>query len=388
MTTTLARAFSGLFSGLYTKALARPIVHKGELLSVQRLRGIAVLMVLVVHVEDVSRVMLGWMGEHSAYTRHLGYSAADMFFVISGFIMAYITFTRPFDARSWAMSRFIRIYPMYLMFSLLVMLLWLYDSRMTMGTGVQTWPRVLISLTGMPQADLPLLFVGWTVEHEIAFYTIVFLTAHFLGREKLFAVMLSLSALAVARWLYQQATGTAVWDWHLASPYMIQFTLGVLIFRSWDRLFRLGWKLPLAFGAVFLVVGMLFAESGRINQEPMLRVVSFGLAYSGLLIAVLNRERVQQAQGIVPTHRDALVWIGDASYSIYLTHPFILGAFGKLFPLMNLSGAGKWGAVLAAIAATLVAGLVTHVLLERQVMELGRWLSKPKRRAVPAGALR
>lgn len=381
MTTTISQTVGGI----YTRALARPVVHKGELLSVQRLRGVAVLMVLIVHVEDVSRHLAGWGGVHSAYTRHLGYSAADMFFVISGFIMAYITFTRPFDARSWAISRFIRIYPMYVLFSLLVMVMWLRDPRMTMGTGEQTWSRVLVSLAGLPQADLPLLFVGWTVEHEIVFYTVVFLTARFLGRDRLFLVMALLSSLAIARWLLQQLNGTELWDAHLASLYMLQFTMGVFIFRWRDRLCSFGWRLPLVFGAGCLLGGIVFAESGTINHEPMVRVVWFGLAYSGLLVAMLTRERARRASGLVEQHRDPLVWIGDASYSIYLTHPFVLGASGKLFPLLPVSIVGQWTAVAAAAAATLVVGLATHVLLERQVMELGRWLSRPRRPAVATG---
>jgi exopolysaccharide production protein ExoZ len=381
MTTTLAR----VFGGLYIKALARPVVHKGELLSVQRLRGVAVLMVLIVHVEDVSRHLVGWARVHSAYTERLGYSAADMFFVISGFIMAYITFTRPFDARSWAISRFIRIYPMYVLFSLLVMLLWLHDPRMTMGTGEQSWPRILMSLAGLPQAELPLLFVGWTVEHEVVFYTVVFMTSTLLGRDRLYLVMAVLSALAVARWLFQLASGIEVWDFHLASPYMIQFTLGVFVFRWRDRLYLLGWRAPLVFGAVFLLIGIVVAESGRINHEPMRRVLAFGLAYGGLLVAMLNLERIRRARGLFEQRRDPLVWIGDASYSIYLTHPFVLGAYGKLFPLLAVSTIGQWSAVAVAGATTLVVGLATHVLLERQVMDLGRWLSKPRRPSAQLG---
>jgi exopolysaccharide production protein ExoZ len=377
MSTLLVRTMSGL----YSQALARPVIHKGELLSVQRLRGIAVLMVIIVHVEDVARHLPGWGGVHSLYSRHLGYSAADLFFVISGFIMAYITFSRPFDPRAWAISRFIRIYPMYVLFSLMVMLLWLHDPRMTMGTGEQSWPRVLISLTGMPQADLPLLFVGWTVEHEVVFYTVVFMTATFLGRNRLTLVMGVLSALAVARWGLQQSTGVVIWDWHLASPYMIQFTLGVLIHRYWDRLQALGWKRPLAMAILPLTAAILYSESGSINEEPMRRVVLFGAAYSLLLLAVLNREREQRAAGCVWLRRDALVWMGDVSYSIYLTHPFVLGAFGKLFPFVGTSVAAQWSAIALAAVVTLLVGIVTHVLLERQVMELGRWLSRPRVRS-------
>ncbi|HYF20669.1 MAG TPA: acyltransferase [Ramlibacter sp.] len=363
------------FAAAYAQALARPVVHKGELLSVQRLRGLAVILVLIVHVEDVARHLAGWAGVQSAYTLRLGYSAADLFFVISGFIMAYITFARPFDARSWAISRFIRIYPMYVLFSGLVAALWLYDPRMTMGTGEQTWSRVLASLAGLPQADLPLLFVGWTVEHEIVFYSLVFFTALWLGRERLVPVMLALSALAIARWVLQLTTGIEVWDWHLASPYLIQFTLGVLVYRYWPSLVRLGWIWPLAFCAVFLVLGMLFAQSGTVLDVPMSRVVLFGLAYAGLLLAVLNHERQARDAGYEAQRRDAMVWMGDASYSIYLSHPFVLGAFGKLFPLVGTSALSQWGAIAAAALTTLAVGLLTHVLLERQVMELGRYLS-------------
>jgi exopolysaccharide production protein ExoZ len=382
MSTLLVRTMSGL----YSQALARPVIHKGELLSVQRLRGIAVLMVIIVHVEDVARHLPGWDNVHSLYSRHLGYSAADLFFVISGFIMAYITFSRPFHPRAWAISRFIRIYPMYVLFSLMVMLLWLHDPRMTMGTGEQSWPRVLISLTGMPQANLPLLFVGWTVEHEVVFYTVVFMTATFLGRNRLTLVMGVLSALAVARWGLQQSTGVVIWDWHLASPYMIQFTLGVFIHRYWDRLQALGWKRPLAMAILPLTAAILFSESGAINEEPMRRVVLFGAAYSLLLLAVLNREREQRAAGRVWLRRDALVWMGDVSYSIYLTHPFVLGAFGKLFPFVGTSVAAQWSAIALAAVVTLLVGIVTHVLLERQVMELGRWLSRPRRVQIGAEA--
>ena len=191
--------------------------------------------------------------------------------------------------------------------------------------------------------------------------------------------MLGLSALAIARWALQMTTGIELWDWHLASPYLIQFTLGVLMFRNWERLVCLGWKWPLAFSTVFLVLAMLFAHSGTINREPMSRVVLFGLAYAGLLLAVLNHERQARDAGHQARRRDALVWMGDASYSIYLTHPFVLGAFGKLFPLVGPSPWSQWGAIASAALVTLTVGLLTHVLLERQVMELGRWLSHSTR---------
>lgn len=76
-------------------------------------------MVFFVHLEDMAKHFPGWESVNSFYALRLGYSAPDLFFVISGFIMAYITFSRPFNARIWAISRVFRIYPMYILFSAL-----------------------------------------------------------------------------------------------------------------------------------------------------------------------------------------------------------------------------------------------------------------------------
>lgn len=364
--------------GMAARARARPGVHKSELLGVQRLRGLAVLMVVLVHIEDAARHLPGLAGFESWFARHLGYSAVDLFFVISGFIMAYITFTRPFEPRGWLISRVIRIYPMYLLFTGMAAALWVMNPAMTMGSGEQNWGRVLLSLAGWPQAELPLLFVGWTIEHEIVFYSVVFATACLLGRERLLPVMLVLSALALLRQAVQAGTGTVIWDLHLASPYILQFTLGVLVFHFGERLPALGWKLPAALGLLLLGLGSVFAEAGPINDEPMSRIVLFGLAWSAILVAVLNHERGLRAAGRMPTTRDGLVQLGDASYSLYLSHLFVLGASGKVFAHLGEDALTRLLAVAVAAGLTFAVGILTHLLVERQVIELGRVLSRPR----------
>lgn len=64
---------------------------------------------------------------------------------------------------------------------------------MTMGSGKQSWTSVLLSFAGFPQAGSPLLSVGCTIQHEIVFYVIIFLTALYLGHEKLPWVMCAFS---------------------------------------------------------------------------------------------------------------------------------------------------------------------------------------------------
>lgn len=364
------------FVGIYSRALATPVVHKGELLSVQRLRGLAVLMVLVFHVEDIARKLPGWEHVHTTYSALVGYSAPDMFFVISGFIMSYITFTTRFEPRRWLLSRFFRIFPMYVFFTGLVLVLWLYNPAMTMGSGAHDWGSIARSLLMLPQAGLPLLFVGWTVEHELVFYATVFLVARFLPVQWLYGVMLTLSVLALGKWLLQQHAGIQFWDYHILSLYMIQFTIGAFIYRFWTQAEVLGWKLPLLLSAIFLGLGMRYAESGLINEELPARVLSFGFAYGMLLLALLNLEKSQRDAGRQWQKRDWLVWCGDASYSIYLSHPFVLALFGKLYPHLHLSdGLAMVVAILSGLTVVAV-GMVTHILLEKPVIEIGKRLSK------------
>jgi peptidoglycan/LPS O-acetylase OafA/YrhL len=359
------------------ETLAHSPVHRNELLCVQRLRGVAVLMVLLVHIEDVAHRLPGWSGFHSFYATHVGYSGPDMFFVISGFIMSYITFGTRFDRRSWLIGRVVRIYPLYMLFTALVVGLWLYDPAMTMGSGEQDWASVTRSVLIVPQAGLPLLFVGWTVEHEIVFYAIVFLTASFLSLNWLVRVLVILALGAFAKWVVAHAYGIDFWDYHLLSLYMAQFAMGALVYRYREFAVRLGWRSPVACAVVLFSVGVAFAESGAINMEQPLRVLAFGGAYSLLLLGLLNHERGLREQGRMPTRRSALVTVGDASYSLYLSHPFVLAVFGKVFLFLAPTGwaAALW-IVLAALT-TLATGVAVHVLLERPLIALGkRWTQK------------
>ena len=377
MSSVQLTAFFREFANVYGKALAKPLVHKGELLSVQRLRGLAVLMVLVVHVEDIAGKLPGWAGYHSLYSLRIGYSAPDMFFVISGFIMSYITFNSRFEARRWLLSRFVRIVPMYVFFTSLVVVLWLYNPAMTMGSGVHDWGSVLKSLLMLPQAGLPLLFVGWTVEHELVFYATVFLVARFLPINWLAGVLLLLSSLALLKWALQASTGLQFWDFHILSLYMLQFTIGALVYRYWARAEVLGWRLPLLGALLALGLGAWLGESGTINQELPLRVLTFGTAYGLLLLAVLNAEKQQRDAGRMRASRDFMVKMGDASYSIYLSHPFVLALFGKLYPFLQPSVAQALLLMAVSALTVLGVGMLTHVLLEKPIIEVGKRLTKP-----------
>ncbi|MDX9666541.1 acyltransferase [Pseudomonas sp. P5_152] len=364
------------FAGFYSKAIAPWAVAKGELLSVQRLRGLAVLMVLVVHVEDIGRKLPVMADFHSTYAMRVGYSAPDLFFVISGFIMTYVSAGSAFQPKRWVLSRVFRIVPLYVLFTGLVVLMWLYSPSMTMGSGSHDWVSALKSMLMLPQAGLPILFVGWTLEHEIVFYTIVFLVMRFSTINALPWVMLTLSVLALAKWALRVHGGIDFWDYHLFSLFIIQFTIGVGVFKIYQRARAWGFWPPFVAGCVLLLLASIFADSGQLNREQPIRVLSFGLSYGAFMLAGLTLEWQSRTKGHVPTRRDWMVQIGDASYAIYLTHPFVLASFGRLFKVVSVPPFGAVGVVILAGLTTIGVGYAVHVLLEKPVIEIGKRITR------------
>lgn len=368
----------------YRDAVRAPTYHRAELMSIQWLRGLAVLMVMVYHVEDLARQIPAFSGFHSFWVE-FGYSAPDLFFVISGFIMSYVTFGMKFEPRRWLVSRFVRIYPVYIAFTTLAIGLWLCNPEMTMGSGTHTWGSVFRSLIIFPQAGLPLIFVGWTVEHEIVFYSLVFCVATLgWGNRGLLTVTGTLSFLAALRWLLRDyVPGLDFWDYHFLSLFMVQFFIGVAIFQFWERLRSLGHIAPLILSLVLFIIGGLVCESETINNENLPRVLIFGLSFGSLLLAAINyEERLRKTKGDAypPKKRPFLVQAGDASYSLYLSHPFCLATSGKILALFSLSGPVGVIAVLAAGAFTVCFGMAFYTLAEKPLLQFMKVLTTRKKK--------
>ncbi len=374
----------------YLEAARKQTFHRSELISIQWLRGVAVLMVMVYHVEDLLRLMPGWENFHSLWVR-VGYSAPDLFFVISGFIMCYVTFGMKFEPRKWLVARFIRIYPLYFLFMLTAMTVWLIEPTMTMGSGVQTWETVGKSFLIFPQAGLPLVFVAWTLEHEIVFYFLVFCVAAMGGQlRSLTGVMMFLSGLSMARWFLKDSIAWLdFWDYHFLSLYMVQFTMGALIFQYQKQLQFLGYWGPVAAGIALFIFGGFAAETAPLNEEGLPRILIFGSAFSLALLGFINAEmarRQKEGDAYLPKKRPFFVKAGDASYSMYLCHPFFLSISGKILAALNVSGFIAAAAVALAGAGAVIFGMLFYEWVEKPLLQLMKTVTGKKRAPVQVGA--
>jgi exopolysaccharide production protein ExoZ len=310
-----------------------------KLRSIQVLRALAACAVVFLHAYPEPHLPVG----------NAGYGAAgvDLFFVISGFIMANVAEGR--TAGQFLRDRLWRIYPLWW----IAVLPWLFmvpRGGTFIMSSLSLWP---IYAGGY---YVPVLKVGWTLSFELLFY---------LGMTLAIA-----TRAAVPLALYALFLVGALWTTNpllhfIGSPMALEFLMGVLVARL-PRHRALGMLVPLGLGLFALTSPDIGDIEGTLGAHWALsRAWQWGLPAALIVWGTLSLERLFE-------HRrfDLPVAIGDASYSIYLFHP--LAAFGLAF---------AWP---VRLATSVVTGWTMHLVVERRILGVRKhWPSLSRRFAFP-----
>jgi peptidoglycan/LPS O-acetylase OafA/YrhL len=329
---------------------------RATLLNVQALRALAAMMVVFVHIEALA-VMAGGRAEALEF----GNAGVDLFFVISGFIMVFTTGRKPMGPVTFLAARWRRIAPLYWSVTLAVFAIAVLAPRLLQNTQGDL-PHLIASLLFLPlqRADgamRPVVFVGWTLNFEMAFY-VLFAAGLMLRRRRLgvlatFAVLLA--AVAWGQWARPQNPVLAFYT----TPMVLEFGFGMLLGLAWPYLPRRRGP-ALALGAAALAAfAVILAAPGLWPDGE--RMVVFGLPAVVIVAAALTLER----SGL------ALRWewtrqLGNASYAIYLSHFFVTQAVVLAAGKLHLHG--PMAALimgLVALAGAAAAGLGLHYAVER-----------------------
>src|SRR5580698_4620797 len=147
---------------------------------IQMLRGLAALMVVFHHATQWWADYVDQVNSHYAWGS--GASGVDIFFVISGFVMAVSTIGREHKthpARSFLERRLIRVAPLYWLATALILAKTLIvNSHPELGNGphasATSLSYIFSSFLFIPYRNSvgtiqPLLLVGWTLSYEMFF---------------------------------------------------------------------------------------------------------------------------------------------------------------------------------------------------------------------------
>ncbi len=342
---------------------------------IQVLRACAAMMVVGFHstavVRNLVHAPIGIWGN--------GSGGVDIFFVISGFVMTLSSAPlrhASHPARTFLARRLERLVPLYWIASAVTIVLALYGPAISRGPLGTAWhvaaSFLFLASSTHGKVNDPVLFVGWSLNFEMAFYFLFAVALAF--RASLLKTVVPI-LLVVAAMSYLPQRGMPLVVKFYEDPMLLDFAGGILLALSVTHLRRMRWP----FSVLLLVAGWTLLLGGSWMIHWYWRPELWGAAGMAIVAAAVALEGRWGAR----TPR-WLQELGDASYSIYLVHAIILPHLGVLL--------AKWGrndgtAVAVCIATLLVAsavcGVLVYRLVERPIMG---WFKGKRKTAVPANA--
>ncbi|MEO6965159.1 MAG: acyltransferase, partial [Acidobacteriaceae bacterium] len=320
------------------------------------------------------------------HLKSFGACGLDIFFVISGFIVSLVA-TRAIARNQRSAGRFLsrritRIFPLYWILTVVVILEAELGSHPILWHQVP-WIPTLFLLPGWHYPVPPLILsLGWSLLFEIYFYLILalwmFATPRHLARNS----MLFLGAM-VAIGLVAGIHRPLLVIW--SNPVALEFLLGCLIAQIYTRAVGAAHKpsdslastTPLTrsigpwlagLGAIALIA-TVFTGYGKASEASSILAGVDGWLRAGVWgvpSALLVAGGVLWSPGMVSLPARLLVFLGDASYSIYLcTNPArsLVEHFWRYFGYWG----GDAGVVFCGIACTTL-GVLCYLIVERPLM--------------------
>ncbi|WP_204262837.1 acyltransferase [Methylobacterium sp. BTF04] len=351
-----------------------------KLVAIQILRAFAALLVVMHHAQFEAATLATRVGTPFLGSTMLPWRAGvDVFFVISGFIIVHAArslYGQPGGRARFLAHRVARLVPLYwLVTTLYLVVAWRTPALLNGGDNLVPgyvaaaflfWPA--LRADGLIQ---PLYSLGWTLNYEMAFY-LVFAVGLGWGRRAAFAwLCVALSGL-VALGLLVAGLPTPLAFW--SDPIVLEFALGAAIGLVRAEGLRLAFLPRLGLAAAGLV---LLASAGTVTD--LARPLAYGIPALLLVAAAALGSPGRMDETSRPVR--ALIALGDASYALYLLHPFVLrGAREAILRLGLAPVLGPWGGITLMVALAIVISLAAARFVEQPLTRtLRRWLDPAPR---------
>jgi exopolysaccharide production protein ExoZ len=333
--------------------------------TIQYLRALAASLVVLQHAMAVPDLI-------PYYPRPWGQYGVDVFFVISGYIMWMTTAVRGPTPPAFMLARIIRIVPMYWIFTTLFIVIAVAMPKALFHPAVNPlhiFESYFFIPVEHPRLGIirPIYTLGWTLNYEMFFY-FVFGCCLLIPRHLFrFAAVVGVLFLLVSMGWSLPLQGAVVTTY--TNPILLEFAAGVVLAVTSTRLQSIapavGWGL-IAAASVWL----LAVYAGETLPDL---IFAHGVPAVAMVAGALILEPVARAR---PSRIGLL--LGDASYSIYLAHPFAerawYFAFGYAFAIT--APAEQAAFVATSVMAGIAGGVASFSLLERPVLDACRRLRR------------
>jgi exopolysaccharide production protein ExoZ len=349
---------------------------KDNIKSVQFLRFVAAALVVCDHLASaLLKYFPATSSSQLMYITGFGACGVHIFFVISGFVMMYTSFSvhgEGFNWQDFISRRAIRIYPIY----------WVYASiyiiaRYLLGTpySLSPWQFVGAYLL-LPNEAANIIGPGWTLSFEVYFYICFSIAMSFGLRAGMKLLFVFFLASTLAGVLLRPSSDAAlhVFTNSLLLEFLAGMFIGYLVISK-RRVIRSASMTMIVVGLVLFLVGIV------VGYQRLPSALMWGIP-SALIV---GGAVFQEVSGRAPSLVRRLAWLGDSSYSLYLLHVLVIDSV--LVTLVNAhvniaSGHSFYFWFAGLVGVTVIFCIAPYQFIELQIVRRLQRLAKSRRTPV------
>ncbi len=292
-----------------------------EIRSLNALRGLAALVVLVSHFSGAT----GWLGEYPS--SGAGQLGVMLFFILSGFLMAYLYLHEPLTSgalRRYIVARIARVVPLFAVV--------IAASTVLPRIGVD---GVFYDLSTRAQVISHMLLLSgksilWTIPTELQFYAVLVIWWAVLRKSPfgILPIVIAAASGLVATRRFSADIGGIPYEFRLPQviPYFAIGALFGIAYRKWPQLRQ---RQHRAFASILLLVIALYpkvfeaivGERHQLWRDPRIFVI-MSLIFATVVFLVPSDAAVLANR--IGDH------LGQISYSLYLLHVPVMWAIAKI----------------------------------------------------------
>lgn len=300
----------------------------------------------------------------------------DWFFVISGFIMAWICVISKEEKENpieFLIKRIFRVAPPYWLATVLAM--YLLSGGHSTETVLKSFLFIPLNGNDPPFYGYSALNIGWSLNYEILFYAIVFFSL-FLKRN--YVILAACSAIVLATLVAPALLATSgsiistqrqigLENKHLlllTNSIMLEFVLGMLSAVIFSKIKNA--SLSKETIGILAITSLVFfihpiATYDKNSHSPL----SLGLPAALLIISLTLAE----CRNIIKIPK-ILVWLGERSFSIYLVHLLVVIPTLRHLPQPS-QPVEFYGQLIFIITLTLIVANIWFLYVEKYFHSLG-----------------
>lgn len=342
-----------------------------KLQSLEAVRAFAALAVVAFHAS--MQAHLHGLSDQADPILYYGKYGVQIFFVLSGFIIFYIhgnDLGDPSKVKNYLYRRWLRIWPLY---AFLILLQFLGKSVL-LGKEADNPVKVITSLLFLDLNVTPIITVGWTLVHE-AFFYLLFAFLIILGRKFSFWFLIVFMALTVIT-AFIQSNGNHLTDFvfsHLRW-YFISGIAAALICKGSVSNTRNDVLLGASIITTLIIIGLF--NYLIIGETSSLTIASIRAAGIGLVMTFLVIIDIRRKLNLPRL----IVYLGAASYSIYLVHSTFLdiGIIYLAKKMPDIMAEHLFLAMMVLSVVSVVVGIFCHELCEKPLTIIVRRMTSKK----------